>query len=73
MKIKDKKIIFSVKNKQKGKYAKKKFLVSKRLIQFLNKPTYNSFLLECSKKHKTNIKLITLVLETVNPIICRFQ
>ena len=40
----DKKIIFCVKSKQKGKYAEKKFSVSKTLIQFLNKVTCNSFL-----------------------------
>ena len=45
VKIIDKKrIFFSVKNKQKDKYVKKQFLASKRLIQFLNKATYNFFL-----------------------------
>ena len=44
LKILDKKIIFSVKNKSIDKYVKKPFLVSKRLIKFLNKATYNSFL-----------------------------
>ena len=40
----DKKRIFSVQDKQKGKHVKQQFLVCKRLIQFLNKATYNSFL-----------------------------
>ena len=44
MKILDERRTFSVKNKQKGKYVKKQFLVSKRLIPFLNKATDNPFL-----------------------------
>ena len=42
VKILDKKRIFAVKNKQKGKYVEKQCLVSKTLIQFLNKATCNS-------------------------------
>ena len=42
VKILDKKRTF--KNKQEVKYVKKLFLVSKRLIQFLNKVAYNFFL-----------------------------
>ena len=42
VKILDKKRSF--KNKQEVKYVKKLFLVSKRLIQFLNKVAYNFFL-----------------------------
>ena len=51
MKILNKKIIFSVKNKQKGKYVKKQFLISKRLIQFLNKASYNFFLDDKGQKN----------------------
>ena len=39
MKISDKKKSFSVKSNQKGKYIKKYFWASERLIQFLNKAT----------------------------------
>ena len=42
VKILDKKRFFSFKNKQKGKYVKKQFLVFKTFIQFLNKATCNS-------------------------------
>ena len=82
MKILDKKIIFSVKNKQKGKYVKSCFLISKRITQFLNKATYNCFLHDKGtknlytwvlKEHKKNLTLVTLVAETANPNICRFQ
>ena len=56
VKMLDKRGIFPVKSQKKrkkrkkerkekeGKYVKKSFLVSKRLIQFLNKATYNFFL-----------------------------
>ena len=44
VKILDKKRTFSVKNEQEVKYVKRLFLVSKRLIQFLNKIAYNFFL-----------------------------
>ena len=44
LKTLDKKKIFSVKNKQKGKYVENCFLVSKTLIPFLNKATCNLFL-----------------------------
>ena len=49
----DKKRIFSVQDKQKGKHAKQQFLVCKRLIQFLNKATYNSFLDDNGTRNST--------------------
>ena len=73
---------FSLKNKQKSKYVKKWFLVSKKLSQFLNKATYNSFLHNKGIRNlytwvvqelQRNITLITLAFETVNLNICRFQ
>ena len=44
VKILDKRRVFFVKNKQNGKYVEKWFLVSKTLLQSLNKATCNSFL-----------------------------
>ena len=79
MKILDERRTFSVKNKQKGKYVKKQFLVSKRLIPFLNKATDNPFLHDTGTRtlytrlHKINVKAIALVFETVNHSICWFQ
>ena len=62
--------------------VKKTVLVSKRLIQFLNKATFSSFvhdkgqeiyILLCSRKCKLNITLIALILKLLTPIFEGFS
>ena len=60
MKILDKKRTFSVKIRQKDKYVKKQFLVSKKIILFYMVRRTEMYILECSKK-QINIAPITSV------------
>ena len=60
MKIFDKKRTFSVKIRQKDKYVKKQFLVSKKIIRFYMVRRTKMYILECSKK-QINIAPITSV------------
>ena len=60
MKILDKKRTFSVKIRQKDKYVKKQFLVSKKIILFYMVRRTEMYILDCSKK-QINIAPITSV------------